>query len=932
MAGVRNLTQIEAAERARILDVTSYDITLDLTDGTGGPGDGTFRSITTVEFTCNEPGATTFVESAMGKIRSATLNGTPLDTSGWSAETGLTLANLAATNTLVVDADSLYSTTGQGLHRSLDPVDKEVYLYSQFETADAQKAFTCFDQPDLKSVYTWHVTAPAHWTIVSNSPVERTEAGDVEGTTTTHFEQSVRMTTYVTALCAGPYHEVRKVHDGIDLGVYCRQSMKQYLDSDDIFLITEQGFDFFHEQFGVRYPLPKYDQLYVPEFNAGAMENFGCVVHGEQYYIFRSAVTDFEYENRANTILHEMAHMWFGDLVTMRWWDDLWLNESFAEWASHWANAHATRFRTPGPRSCPCARTGATGRTSCPRPTRSTATCRTWKRSRSTSTASRTPRAPASSSSSSRTWASTRSWPVCGPTSRSTPGATPPSTTCSPRWKPRPARSCASSPLSGWRPHRSTRCVRNSAWPPMARYASVAVTQEAPTAYPTLRTHRLGVGLYDLAGGKLVRRETVEVTVSGERTELSELAGKPAADVLLLNDEDLTYAKIRLDDRSMATIVEHIGDFDNVARPRPGAGRRRGTWFATPSCRPATTWRWSATDCRPRTDVNLVMATLLQASLATNNYADPAWIPTGLATLLATAKQALAAAEPASGLQLAWARALVRTTRSPADVDVLKGWLAGEGVPDGLAIDTEFRWAILQSVVANGGAGEAEISAELDNDRTATGERQAAIATALIPTAESKAETWRRLTEGDALPNWLQRALLGGFQHPAQVELTKPYVEKYFDVIEQVWATRDSEPAQEIAEEAYPILQIEDATVRATDAWLAGSGTAGAAAPPGRRGPRRYRACTRGSGSGRRRGISGTTRNWGRPSRPPPVLFSSVAQDLPACSASWAKPETMPPARSPPLKAADIDSAASFAARSGMRRRAWSPVTISRAR
>ncbi|HET8659214.1 MAG TPA: M1 family aminopeptidase, partial [Micromonosporaceae bacterium] len=334
MAGVRNLTQAEAIERARLLDVASYDITLDLTDGTGGPGERLFRSTTVINFRCTEPGAATFIEVAADQVRSATLNGEPVDLSTWSAERGLVISDLAAENTLVVDADFPYSSTGQGLHRSVDPVDKEVYLYSQFETADAQRVFACFDQPDLKSCYTWHVTVPAHWQVISNMPVATAGPGPVEATRTVHLAQSVRMSTYVTALCAGPYHQVREVHDGIDLGLHCRASMAQHLDAGDLMLVTRQGFDFFHEQFAIRYPLAKYDQVFVPEFNAGAMENFGCVVHAEQHYVFRSQVTDYEYENRANTILHEMAHMWFGDLVTMRWWDDLWLNESFAEWAS----------------------------------------------------------------------------------------------------------------------------------------------------------------------------------------------------------------------------------------------------------------------------------------------------------------------------------------------------------------------------------------------------------------------------------------------------------------------------------------------------------------------------------------------------------------------------------------------------------------------
>ncbi|NUO60507.1 MAG: aminopeptidase N, partial [Hamadaea sp.] len=247
---MRNLTQAEAVERARLLTVGTYDITIDLTDGSGNPGDGTFRTVTEVVFDCAEPGAQTFIEVAARSVRSATLNGAPVDVSGWSDSTGLVLPGLAAQNRLVVDADFDYSTSGQGLHRAVDPVDKEVYLYSQFETQDAQKAYACFDQPDLKATYTWHVTAPAHWKVVSNSVVERVEKTDV-GAQVVHFAESAKMSTYVTALCAGPYHEVRDEHDGIDLGIFCRQSMAQYLDPDDIFLITKQGFDFFHQQFGV---------------------------------------------------------------------------------------------------------------------------------------------------------------------------------------------------------------------------------------------------------------------------------------------------------------------------------------------------------------------------------------------------------------------------------------------------------------------------------------------------------------------------------------------------------------------------------------------------------------------------------------------------------------------------------------------------------
>jgi aminopeptidase N len=220
-----------------------------------------------VAFTCSEPGASTFIELAAACLRSVRLNDVEVDTSAWSAKSGLVLPGLAADNRLIVDADFPYSSSGQGLHRSVDPVDNEVYLYSQFEIADAQRVFACFDQPDLKSVYTWHVLVPTHWKVISNAPVDRVEPGGVAGSTLVNFEQSVRMSTYVTALCAGPFHEVRERHDGIDLGLFVRDSMQQYLDADDLFLITRQGFDFFQQEFDVRCPLPKYDQVWVADFN-----------------------------------------------------------------------------------------------------------------------------------------------------------------------------------------------------------------------------------------------------------------------------------------------------------------------------------------------------------------------------------------------------------------------------------------------------------------------------------------------------------------------------------------------------------------------------------------------------------------------------------------------------------------------------------------
>ncbi|MFD0517756.1 aminopeptidase N [Paractinoplanes durhamensis] len=822
MAGVRNLTQVEAADRARLLEVTGYDITLDLTDGYGNPGDGTFRSTTVVTFRCTEPGADTFIETAAQTVRSATLNGAPLDLTGFSAEKGLALRGLAAENELVVDADFAYSASGQGLQRSLDPVDKEIYLYSQFETADAQRVYACFDQPDLKSVYTWHATVPKHWKVISNMPAEAAdEAGP--GAKTVHFPTSARMSTYITAICAGPYHEVRFEHDGIDMGYFCRASMARYLDADDLHLTTTQGFDFFHEQFGVRFPLPKYDQLWVPDFNAGAMENFGCVTHAEAHYIFRSQVTDFEYEQRANTILHELAHMWFGDLVTMRWWNDLWLNESFAEWASHWCNSKATRFTDAWTTFLSVRKSwgyrqdqlSSTHPVYCEMPDLEAVEVNfdgiTYAKGAGVIKQLVAYVGQDAFLTGLRAYFQRHAWGNATFDDllvelEAASG--------------RELRKFAAQWLETAQVNTLRPLVELAA---DGTYASVVVQQEAPADYPTLRTHRIGIGLYDVHGDRLVRRDLLEVDVTGEHTEISALTGVRAADVLLLNDDDLSYTKIRLDERSMASVVQHIGGIDSsLAR----ALVWNATWDmlrdAEMAARDYVTLVCSGL---PReTDINLTTWTTRQAASAVAQYADPAWQPEGWAELAELARTQLAEADAGTGWQLSWARAFISAARTDDEQSLLRGWLTGEEVPAGLVVDTELRWSLLQALSALGAVTPEDIEDELSGDRTASGEREAAIARALVPTAENKAAVWAELTGEAEIPNWLNRSLLTGFQSVKQVELAAPYAAKFFDVVGEVWARSDSEPAQEFVMMGYPYLQISEETIALTDAWLARNG------------------------------------------------------------------------------------------------------------
>ncbi|HEY9411769.1 MAG TPA: aminopeptidase N, partial [Jiangellaceae bacterium] len=339
-----NLTRDETRERAARIDPgpsgVGYTVELDLTGD-----DATFGSTTTLSFRA-EAGTSTWLDLIAPTVREVVLNGVALDPAEVYDGHRVSLPDLAEENEVKVVADAAYMNTGEGLHRTVDPVDGETYLYSQFEVAEARRVFACFDQPDIKGAFTFVVDAPGHWEVVSNSPGKATKR---RGGQVRHwkFATTQVMSTYVTAIVAGPYHVVRSEYSGKDttipLGLYCRKSLAEHLDADELFDLTRRGFAFFEDVFGLAYPFTKYDQLFVPEFNAGAMENAGAVTHHEDY-VFRSRVTDAAYERRAETVLHEMAHMWFGDLVTMRWWDDLWLNESFATWASLLAQSEATRW------------------------------------------------------------------------------------------------------------------------------------------------------------------------------------------------------------------------------------------------------------------------------------------------------------------------------------------------------------------------------------------------------------------------------------------------------------------------------------------------------------------------------------------------------------------------------------------------------------
>ncbi|MGY1884915.1 aminopeptidase N [Blastococcus sp. SYSU DS0753] len=813
---VPNLTRTDAAARAELLAVQSYDIALDVTDGAGHPGERTFRSTTTVEFACRRPGADTFIDLVAETVHSATLNGTELDVSSYTEEGGLPLPGLAESNTLVVTADCRYSNTGEGLHRFLDPEDGQVYLYTQFEPADAKRMFTCFDQPDLKATFTMHVTAPFDWQVVSNTGDRTIEAGE-GGSQLAHFAPTKRISTYLVALIAGPYAKVTDLHEGIPLGLYCRASLAQYLDPEEIFRVTKQGFDFYHRVFDYPYPFDKYDQLFVPEFNAGAMENAGAVTFLEDY-VFRSKVSRARYERRAETILHELGHMWFGDLVTMRWWDDLWLNESFATYISTLCQAEATEYRTAWTTFANTEKAWAYAQDQLPSTHPIAADIPdvaavevnfdgiTYAKGASVlkQLVAYVGRdeflAGVQRYFRRHEYGNTTLADLLGPLSES-----------------------SGRDLSEWADQWLRTSQVNTLRPVLelsddGRYTSFAIEQTAVTEHPVLRNHRLAVGLYSEGPEGLTRTHRVELDVAGARTEVPELVGHPAADLVLVNDDDLTYAKLRLDERSLATLRTRIGA---IPDPLPRALCWSAAWDMTRDAElPAREWvQLVLAGIGAETESSVIQSLLARVQSALSSYADPAWAPTGWAQLADHAIAALEAAPAGSDQQLLWSRTLASAARTEEHAAALRGLLDGSRSYEGLVVDADARWAFLHGLVAIGAAGDAEIDAEAERDATATGIRRTATARALRPTAVSKEQTWQQAFTDESVPNAVHEAMLQGFWHPAQRELTAGYVDRYFADIRPLWDRRPGEIAKNAVQYLFPPV-VEPRTIAAADAWL----------------------------------------------------------------------------------------------------------------
>jgi aminopeptidase N len=806
-----NLTRDEARERAGLITVDSYDVSLDLTRG-----DSTFSSDTTVTFTA-EPGSSTFIDLIAPAVSSITLNGAAVDPAAFDGAR-IGLSDLAARNELRVVADCAYMNTGEGLHRFVDPVDKAVYLYTQFEVIDARRMFACFDQPDLKATFAFTVTAPGDWQVVSNSPTPEPQAVTA-GHARWAFTPTPRMSTYITALIAGPYHVVRDEHRGIPMGIFCRRSLAEHLDAEALFDVTKRGFDYFEELFAMPYPFDKYDQLFVPEFNAGAMENAGAVTILEDY-VFRSKVTDAAYERRAETILHELAHMWFGDLVTMRWWDDLWLNESFATYAAALCMAEATHWTNAWTTFANSEKTWGYRQDQLPSTHPISADIRDIEDVEVNFDGITYAKGAAvlkqlvawvgrdafvdgvRSYFATHAWKNTELADLLGALEQT-----------------------SGRDLSSWAKEWLETAGLNTLRPEVevdadGRFTSFHVVQGAPESHPTIRSHRIAIGLYEHGEGGLVRTGRVEIDVVGERTSVEELVGVRQPDLVLVNDDDLAYTKIRLDERSAKTLVDHIGDLpDTLARALCWTAAWDMTRDAELSARD---WVALVRSGLPHeTDIGVLQVVVRQAVSALYLFTPLEHREQALADFAGYLQQQAAAAEPGSDHQLALYRAFVSIARTDAQLESVATTLAKGPDLKGLALDADLRWSLLHRLAATGRLDAEDIEAEFERDRTATGERHAAAARAALPTMSDKERAWQAVVESDELPNALLNATVAGLNNPDQAELNRGLVDRYFGAIETVWRDRTNESAQTIVVGLYPSFLVEQATVDLTDAHLA---------------------------------------------------------------------------------------------------------------
>ena len=811
-----NLTRLEAIERAAIITTHSYVVALDLTGS-----DTTFRSHTTLAFAA-KPGASTFVDALTATVKSVTLNGVELDPASVSDGVRIQLDNLAADNVLVVDAEMFYTNSGEGLHRFLDPADGKSYVYSQFEVPDSRRVFPVFEQPDLKATFDFTVTAPADWVVVSNSPTP--EPIDAAGAKTWVFPQTPRISSYITAIVAGPYvsvHDSLTSSDGrtIPLGLYVRQSLAEYLDSDYIFDITKKGFEYFEREFGVPYPFAKYDQLFVPEFNAGAMETAGCVTFTE-VYVFRSKVTDAIRERRVVTILHELAHMWFGDLVTMKWWNDLWLNESFAEWASTIATAEATEWTHAWATFQAMEKSWAYRQDQLPSTHPIVATINDLEDVQ-VNFDGITYAKGGSVLKQLVAWVGREAF-FTGVTNYFKANA----------WKNaelndllRELEKTSGRELTSWSALWLETAGVNTLKPEIDTDDNGVITrfdivQTAAADYPTIRPHRLAVGFYSTQGSYLERVHRVELDVDGERTSVDALIGQQRPELVLVNDDDLAYAKVRLDAQSLDTAIARLAQ---ISDPLARALVWGSAWDATRDAEmaPSDYVDLVLRNIETETESTTLRTTLAQLSTVARMYVAPARRQETIRRLADTVLTFAERATPGSDSQFQFLRTFASNASTSEHGEALRQIRSGERSLDGIVVDTDLDWDLLEGMVLAGVASHTDIDIALAADNTANGAQAAARLRATIPTLNGKRAVFELLRDDASLPNALVDHSTRGYLHVNDASVFMPLVDEYFAALETIWETRTYKIAEYFVQGLYPVVLASAELAETTNAWLA---------------------------------------------------------------------------------------------------------------
>ena len=803
----QNLTRLEAAERSATVRTQSYDVVLDLTRG-----ETVFGSTTTARFTAT-PGSSTFIDLVAPTVRSVTLNGAPLDPAEVYADSRIALKDLAADNELVVVADCAYMHTGEGLHRFTDPADGETYLYSQFEVPDSRRVFAVFEQPDLKASFTFTVTAPSSWTVLSNSPTPEpapTKASDGSGDAHTFaFDPTEPMSSYVTAIVAGPYVGATDEYvagDGriVPLGVYCRKSLVEHMDSEEILDLTKRGFAYYEDLFATPYAFTKYDQIFVPEFNAGAMENAGCVTHRDDY-IFRSRPVEARVERRAVTILHELAHMWFGDMVTMTWWNDLWLNESFAEFMSHLALAEATKY-TEGWTGFMVRKDWGLKQDQLPTTHPITAEIRdladvevnfdgiTYAKGASVL------RQLVSYVGRDAFFAGLHEYL----TKHSYANATLDDLLT--ELAAASGRDLASW-SKVWLEEAGVTLLR-----PVVTTAEdgtierLEITQEAFSEGASLRPHRLGVAGYSLTEeGTLTQVFREELDVDGASTVVEAAAGIARPDFILVNDGDLGYAKVRLDEQSLAFAVANITKFtDSLTRGVVMAS----AWDMTRDGEMAARdyLNLALTSIPVEDNMSLLMLTLRHIDEAVRTFVAPQARPEAAED---TGRRLLLLARTAasgSDAQRMLVAAAARNASSEEQFEAVRGLFDATQTLDGLDLDVDLKWDLLVSLVRGSVATESDIDALEAEDDTMTGHQNAAACRAARAGEWIKADVWDKVLTDTSIPNDTRWAMISGFWAQARTNPSAyaPYVAEYFDALAGIWERFTFHTAEDLTTLLFP--------------------------------------------------------------------------------------------------------------------------------